>query len=127
MGLDFQELFESAPGLYCVLSPDLTIVAVTDAYLRAVMRPRAQMIGRALFDVFPDNPDDPNADGVKNLRASLELVLRDKVVHTMPPQRYDIQAPASEGGGFEVHYWQPVNMPLFNDAGELVYIIHSVE
>ena len=34
---DFQLLFESAPGLYLVLAPDLTIVAVSDAYLRATM------------------------------------------------------------------------------------------
>ena len=34
---DFQALFESAPGLYLVLTPDLTIVAVSDAYLRATM------------------------------------------------------------------------------------------
>jgi hypothetical protein len=30
---DFQALFESAPGSYLVLTPDFTIVAVTDAYL----------------------------------------------------------------------------------------------
>ena len=32
---DFRSLFESAPGLYLVLTPDLTIVAASDAYLRA--------------------------------------------------------------------------------------------
>jgi signal transduction histidine kinase len=127
MGLNFQELFESAPALYCVLSPDLTILAVTDGYVRAAMRPRAQMIGRALFDVFPDNPDDPQADGVKNLRASLDRVRRDKVVHTMAIQRYDVRRPDSDGGGFETHYWKAANTPLFNDAGELVYIMHTAE
>src|SRR5829696_6744720 len=106
MGLNFQELFESAPALFCVLSPDLTIVAVTDGYVRAAMRPRAEMIGRALFDVFPDNPDDPYADGMKNLRASLDLVLRDKVVHGMAIQRYDVRTPEMEGGAFETHYWK---------------------
>jgi hypothetical protein len=29
---DFQALFESAPGLYLVLAPDLKIVAVSDSY-----------------------------------------------------------------------------------------------
>jgi hypothetical protein len=32
---DFRALFESAPGLYLVLTPDLKIVAVSDAYGRA--------------------------------------------------------------------------------------------
>ena len=126
MGLDFRELFESAPARYCVLSPDLTIVAVTDEYVRAAMRPRDQMIGRFLFDVFPDNPVDPH-DGVKNLRTSLERVMRDRVVDTMPIQRYDLRAPDSEGGGFEIRYWRPVNTPLFDDDGALSCIIHAVE
>ena len=126
MGLDFRELFESAPARYCVLSPDLTIVAVTDEYVRAAMRPREQMIGRFLFDVFPDNPADPH-DGVKNLRTSLERVMRDRVVDTMPILRYDVRAPDSEGGGFETRYWRPVNTPLFDDHGALSYIIHAVE
>ena len=126
MGLDFRELFESVPALYCVLSPDLTIVAVTDEYVRGAMRPRDQMIGRYLFDVFPDNPDDPH-DGVKNLRTSLDRVRRDRVVDTMPIQRYDVRSPESEGGEFETHYWRPVNTPLFDDDGALAYIIHAVE
>ena len=126
MGLDYRVLFESVPALYCVLSPDLTIIAVTDSYLRAAMRRRDQLIGRALFDVFPDNPEDPH-DGVKNLRASLELVIRDRVVDVMPVQRYDVRAPESEGGRFETHYWRPANTPMFDDAGELACIIHSVE
>ena len=61
---DFKALFESAPGLFLVLKPDLTIVAVSDAYLAATMTRREDILGRGLFDVFPDNPDDPAATGV---------------------------------------------------------------
>src|SRR5581483_7137694 len=38
---DFRALFESAPGLYLVLTPELTIVGASDAYLRATMTDRA--------------------------------------------------------------------------------------
>ena len=72
---DFRALFEAAPGLYLALTPDMFIVAVSDAYLRATMTAREQVLGRRLFDVFPDNPDDPAATGVRNLRASLDRVL----------------------------------------------------
>jgi hypothetical protein len=37
---DFKLLFESAPGLYLVLNPDLTIVAVSEAYLAATLTRR---------------------------------------------------------------------------------------
>ena len=66
-GPDFRRLFESAPGLYLVLAPDLRIVAASDAYLRATMTHREDILGRGLFEVFPDNPDDPAATGVRNL------------------------------------------------------------
>src|ERR1700756_4512092 len=98
---DFETLFESAPGLYLVLAPDLKIVAVSDAYLRATMTKREEILGRGIFDVFPDNPQDPAATGVRNLRTSLERVLREKVADAMAVQKYDIRRPESEGGAFE--------------------------
>jgi signal transduction histidine kinase/DNA-binding response OmpR family regulator len=123
---DFEGLFESAPGLYLVLDPDLTIVAVTDAYLDATMTKRSEILGRALFDVFPDNPDDPDATGVANLRNSLDRVRRELVPDTMAVQKYDIRRPESEGGGFEVRYWSPLNKPVFGPDRRLIFIIHRV-
>ena len=127
MDLDWRHLFESAPACYLVLSPDLTIVGVTDAYVRATMQQRERMIGRALFEVFPDNPDDPAADGVNNLRASLDRVRRHKTADTMAIQKYDIRRPEAEGGAFEERYWSPVNTPVLDHAGELICIIHAVD
>ena len=43
---DFRTLFESAPGLYLVLTPNLTIVAASDAYLHVIMTKRAEVLGR---------------------------------------------------------------------------------
>ena len=124
---DFRSLFESAPGSYLVLAPDLTIVAVSDAYLRATMTEREKILGRGLFDVFPDNPDDAAASGVRNLSASLERVLGERIPDTMAVQKYDIRRPESDGGGFEERYWSPVNSPVFGPHGEVSYIIHRVE
>lgn len=127
MLLDFRQIFESAPGLYLILAPDLTIVGVTNAYAKATLQQRDAMVGRGLFDVFPDNPDDPNADGVSNLRASLDRVRRSKVADTMAIQKYDIRKPDADGGGFEERYWSPVNTPVLDEAGAVRYIIHAVE
>ena len=84
---DFRLLFESAPGLYLVLNPKLEIVAVSNAYLNATMTKREEILGRGIFDVFPDNPNDPAATGVRNLKASLHRVLRDRVPDTMRVQK----------------------------------------
>ena len=124
---DFRTLFESAPGAYLVLTPELVVVAVSDAYLRATMTAREQILGRRLFDVFPDNPADPAATGVRNLRASLARVLAHRTVDTMPVQKYDIRRPTADGGAFEERYWSPVNSPVFGPDGEVAYVIHRVE
>ena len=125
--LDFRALFEAVPDRFLVLDPDLIIVAVSGAYLEATMTDRVEIVGRHLFDVFPDNPGDPSASGVSNLRASLEQVRAARVADTMVVQKYDIRRPESAGGDFEERYWSLINSPVFDAAGELRYIIHRAD
>lgn len=125
--VDFKQIFESSPGLYLVLNPKFDIVAVSDAYLKATLTQRANIIGKNLFEVFPDNPNDSTATGTTNLRSSLENVLRTKAPDTMAFQKYDIPLPAADGGGFDIRYWSPFNSPVLNSTGGVDYIIHRVE
>lgn len=124
---DYKLLFESAPGLHLVLDPALVIVAVSNAYLKATMTERERILGRHIFDVFPDNPADPHATGVQNLSASLKRVVERRAADTMPVQKYDIRRPESEGGGFEERFWSPVNAPVLDPEGHLLFIVHRVE
>ncbi|MEQ1676226.1 MAG: PAS domain S-box protein [Chitinophagaceae bacterium] len=121
---DFKLLFQTVPGLYLILLPDLTIVEVSDAYLKATMTKRADVLGHALFELFPDNPNDTGATGVSNLRASLNYVLRTGKAHTMAIQKYDIRR---QDGVFEERFWSLENSPVFDEEQELIYIIHKVE
>ncbi|MGZ3919740.1 MAG: ATP-binding protein [Bacteroidia bacterium] len=128
--IDFRLLFESAPGLFLILKPNtprFTIMGASNAYLAATMTVREKIIGRPLFEVFPDNPDDKTADGTSNLKKSLETVIKTKAPHTMAIQKYDIQRPVSEGGGFEERYWSPYNAPVLNKENQIEYIIHKAE
>lgn len=122
--LNFKSLFEEAPGLYLILLPDFTIEAVSDEYLKATMTTREGIIGKNMFEVFPDNPDDSIADGEHNLRSSLNMVLKNKEAHRMAVQKYDIQ---NTDGKFEVRYWSPLNKVVLNENNDVVYLIHSVE
>lgn len=124
---DFRALFESVPGLYLVLDPELNIVAVSNAYCAATMTKRRNIVGRGLFDVFPDNPDEPDATGATNLRASLARVQACLRPDAMALQKYDIRRPEAEGGGFEIRFWSPLNTPVLGEDGELKWIIHRVE
>ena len=124
--VDFQLLFAESPEVLLVLLPDaprFTMVAATQARLR-VTHSSAETFGRGLFEVFPDNPEDPLATGTSNLRASLERVLKTRQADTMPVQKYDIRGPDGE---FTARYWSPKNIPVLDAAGELCYILHRVE
>ena len=120
--VDFEAVFNAAPGSYLLLRPDLTIAAVDDAYLAATMTARDAIVGRPLFDVFPDDPADPAASGVRNLHASLLRALESRRPDRMPLQRYPIRLPAEAGGGFELRYWSPLNTPVLGPDGEVEVI-----
>ena len=125
--LDFRLLFEASPDVLLVLLPDaprFTMVAATDARLAATHTTRSSTLGRGLFEVFPDNPDDPAATGLNNLRISLNRVLATREPDTMAVQKYDIRGP---DGSFEVKYWSPKNLPVLGPNGEVRFILHRVE
>ncbi|MCZ4510016.1 ATP-binding protein, partial [Streptomyces sp. ActVer] len=121
---DFRRLFDSTLSPLLILAPDFTIVEVNRAYLTATGT-RRSIVGRPVFDVFPDNPEDPSADGVTNLRRSLETVVGTGRTDTMALQRYDI--PTGDEGGFVERYWSPVNTPVLDADDRVTHIIHRVE
>ncbi len=124
---DYRLLFEAAPTPYVVLSPAFIILAVNDAFLEASHRPRASLVGRMVFDVFPDNPNDPAPTGLKNLRRSLERVLHARCTDTMAVQQYDIPLGTPPDVQFVERHWCPVNVPVLGEDGEVRYILHCVE
>ncbi|MFT3774657.1 MAG: ATP-binding protein [Minicystis sp.] len=124
---DFRALFESAPESYLVVDACFTIVAASDAFLRTRLVTRAAVIGSNLFDVFPDNPDEPGATGTRNLRASIERVFATGKPDTMAVQKYDIRRPEAEGGGFTERYYSPTNTPVRGEDGAVAYVIHRGE
>jgi PAS domain-containing protein len=122
----FQKEFEDSSHPYLVLDPrpGLHIVDLNDAYGRATLIERTAVAGRPLFEVFPDNPDDPDADGVSNLYASLRVASDSGRPHAMPVQRYDVR---DANGRFVERYWRPVNTPLLDGDGRLMFLLHQVE
>lgn len=112
---NFRALVESAPGPYLVMTPGFEIVAASDAYLEATMRSRDELVGRTLFDVFFDDPDDSAATTVRKLTASVKRVLAHKRPDVMAVDRRDRRC------------WKWVNSPILGASGEVMYILHHVE
>jgi signal transduction histidine kinase len=91
------------------------------------MTKRENVLGRGVFDVFPDNPDDTTADGVSNLRGSLLRVLEFRRPDVMATQKYDVRRSPEAGGGFEERYWSVLNSPILDDNGNVAWIMNRAE
>jgi PAS domain S-box-containing protein len=122
--IDYRRLFDAAPDPMLIVDPALRIVDVNAAYLAATATTREGLVGRAMFEAFPDNPDDPEPTGVHNLGASFREVLETHRRSVMALQKYDITMP---DGTFDERYWSPVNTPVLDFEGEVELIIHRVE
>jgi signal transduction histidine kinase len=128
--IDFQLLFQISPNPYLLLwadAPQFTIAAVNDCYLIATGTQRQDILGRGIFEVFPDNPNDLTATGVSDLRLSLDRVIQSKLPDVMSIQRYDVPSKDAGVSGFKEKYWSPVNTPVFAEDGSVMLILHRVE
>ncbi|RUR18703.1 response regulator [Legionella sp. km535] len=124
---DILRILRSSPDLYLILNVQFEIVEASDTYIAATLVNRNDILGRNIFDVFPDNPKDINATGVRNLRTSLENVLRNKIPDSMAVQQYDVRCSEMDPDHFEMRYWSPINTPVFDDHNNVLYIIHRAE
>ncbi|WP_198588414.1 SpoIIE family protein phosphatase [Geodermatophilus chilensis] len=118
---DFARVFDEAPAPFLLLTPDLVIVHANRARLEATATTLEDTVGRHLFDVFPLNPDDPGADGVRNLADSLGRARDTRRPVTMAIQKYDIPLP---DGTWVERFWSPYNVPILDDEGRVVLLLH---
>lgn len=121
--VDFEAVFEAAPGACALLWPDMTFAAVNRAYERVSGRSRRELIGKNVFEMFSGGP---SGRGASEARASFERVLLEQEPDVMAFQRYDIEVPGSPGV-FEERYWSIINTPLIGPCGQVRMIIHRAE
>jgi PAS domain S-box-containing protein len=120
---DLNRVLEHLPANVAVLraAPGFPVVAMT-RQLRAMSVDPANVIGRPVFELFPETPEAPGT--VAQLTASFERVIASRAAEHHA-QRYDVLNPAT--GKFEERYWSAVNSPVLDDAGNVEYILHQAE
>jgi len=118
LAFDFQKAFEALPGAFMVLDRELRYVAASDGYCATVMRSRADLLGRNIFDLFPNEGES----GVR-LHNSFRQVLDSGDPDTLAYIPYDIPRPPEEGGGLEQRFWSATHTPIFDDDGICRYVM----
>ncbi|WP_128430460.1 PP2C family protein-serine/threonine phosphatase [Streptomyces cyaneus] len=124
--IDYEAVFHGLPGMVALLTPELVYADANEDFQRLSGRTRAQLVGRYIFDVFPEKPKDPAATGMRDVQASMLRVVATGERDTMALQRYDVEDPSRPGEWVE-RYWSPVNAPVFGPDGQVALIVHRVE
>ena len=127
----FRALFEASPARLLALTPsDLSVVAVSDGFLRATHFDRAEVVGRSLFELVASasaSDDDDQAarsDRVRSLRVSLEKVIETRRPDVLPaPAFVPHDRPSSTGEAA----WVAVNSPVLDEGGHVILIVHALE
>lgn len=115
----YQAFFEASPELLFIvrMEESYPIVAVSDSFLRGTMTRRETMLGLGLFEAFPATPGSETASSKQDVLTIFERLRRTGEAQMVPPYRYDLPRPESEGGGLEERYWQMSLTPVRSVAG----------
>ena len=122
--LDYKTIFDMMPGMCLILDISFNIIAQNSEHARATHSVSADVVGRPLFEVFPDNPNRTGATGVASVRESLVKVLKTRKADAMPTVRYDVQR---DDGSFEPRYWAITNTPILGEDGYVKWIVNHAQ
>lgn len=120
-GVDFEAIFRDAPNPYVLLDPDLRIVDMNEAYLRATNSVRERIIGQNLFEAFPDGDDSPNSSGTALVKGSLLRALSERRTDHLAFVEYAIAGPT----GYDRRYWSATHVPIFGPDGEVAFLLQN--
>jgi PAS domain S-box-containing protein len=122
---DFEALFRVSPYPYLLMDRELNIVAANNAYLMATGRTEAGLLGRYVFDAFPENPDDPDSTNVAEVRASLLRAIATGEPDTTAFLRYSVPHETPDGKVFEERFWSTVHTPVRGAGGEVAFVAQN--
>jgi PAS domain S-box-containing protein len=115
--IDFNALFEVLPSPHNILDRELRFVAVNSAYERATGRSREELIGRGMFEAFP-NPGEAG----RRLNESLNKVLQTGEPDTLAFIHYEIPGP---DGQMQDRYWTAVHTPIMGQDGAVEFVLQN--
>ncbi|HWK58535.1 MAG TPA: PAS domain S-box protein [Parapedobacter sp.] len=120
----YSDIFQALPTPCVVVlpnAPHFTVINVSDAYLEITNIRRKDMIGNGFFEVFPTNPYQNDTIW----RNVFDEVIQSKKTCKVPPQKYAFPT-ADVPARLDMMYLEVVNTPVFDDKGEIKFIIRSM-
>src|SRR5689334_2753855 len=117
--INFQQVFRCSPDTDVLLSSDLKIIDATDAYLELISRKRDNIVGKSLFENFPESEE---SEQVEHLKRNLDDAVLTRKTQVFPTFRYDV---TNQNGNMETRFWRTISVPITYD-GSHTYILHRL-
>ncbi|WP_158809756.1 sensor histidine kinase [Beijerinckia sp. L45] len=114
--IDFQAVFDSTPTPLMLMTVDLVIVEMNQAFAEAIGRSREAIVGLKLFEAFPSE-----GEGRRMLGDSL-----DRVRATGEPDALALlHYPIPVGDVVEDRYWSCTHLPVRDGDGAISFILQN--
>jgi PAS domain S-box-containing protein len=104
-------------------APDFTIAGVNEAFLHLTNSERHHIIGKRIFDAFPQKADDSSSKRKKIIYNSLVHAFLVKKAHKITLLRYDM--PVKQAKSHGARFWNFDTYPILDDTGQVKFIIQN--
>ena len=125
--IDYKTLFDQLGLAYYICAtddPTFTVIEENEAHAKIAMVKRKDVIGKPLFEVFPDTSDEYMRTGINKVQESLRKVLRMKKPDLMPYVQYDLK---DTHGNLTQQYWRLGHYPIKDRDGKVTALCQLTE
>lgn len=117
--INYQRVFRSLPDTDVLLSSDLVVIDATDVYLESTSKQRDKIVGKGLFDNFPESE---GSEGAERLQKNIKLAISTGKTQVFPTFRYDI---LDKNGNMEKRFWRTISVPIRYNENR-IYVLHRL-
>lgn len=122
--VDLGAAFEASPNPYVLITPDLRIAEVNQAYMDVTGAKRSDVLGQPLFAAFDSGPGSDAPENVRQVRASLEKARDTRQRDHLAVVRFSMPRVLADGTeGFEERLWSATHTPILDADGEVVMLL----
>lgn len=124
LGVDLASAFDASPNPYVLLTADLRIAGVNQAYLDVTNSTRDAIVGKPLFAAFDSGPGEEAPENVRQVRDSLVRARETRQRDHLPLVKFSMARRGDDGREvFEDRYWSATHTPMLDEAGEVTFIL----
>ena len=124
LGVELANAFDASPNPYVLITPDLRIAGMNQAYLDVTSSRREDLLDRPLFAAFDSGPGESAPENVRQVRASIEKARDTRQKDHLALVRFTVPRPGPTGElVFEEGFWSATHIPILDEAGEVAFIL----